>query len=49
MHQQKIINDTILWDMSNPDNSPEEFATQMASDMKLDQTYVPIIALQIRR
>jgi hypothetical protein len=24
---QTVINESLLWDISNPDNSPEEFAT----------------------
>ena len=49
MHKNVIINETLLWDISNPDNSPEEFASQMVVDYKLDRTFIPILALQIRR
>ena len=49
--QFRDFSEVISWDICNPDNSPEEFATQMVLDLGLQpsQTYIVAIAYQIRK
>jgi len=40
--------DQFEWDMSDPDNSPEQFAVKICSDLGLGGEFVPAIAYSIR-
>ncbi|KAL6940847.1 hypothetical protein ACO0QE_004765 [Hanseniaspora vineae] len=40
--------DILEWDISNPENSPEEFAQEMCKELKLPGEFVTAIAHQIR-
>lgn len=37
--------ESITWDICNPDNSPEEFATQMVLDLQLQPSQTYIVAI----
>ena len=55
------IVDSFLWDISNPDNVPEEFAAMLVADLVLENQQTPsdqhlelwnlekLVALEIRR
>jgi len=43
------LKDSFLWDLSNKDNVPEEFAAVLAEDLELPPLFEGLIALQIRR
>lgn len=43
------LKDKIIWDISNPDNNPEEFAHTMVADLNLPRVFASLIAMQIRR
>ncbi len=44
-HKKRHVQDKLFWDISNPDNSPEEFASMMALEFKLDRTFIPLITM----
>lgn len=43
------LQDAFTWDITDPDNSPEEFAAQMVNDLELPPIFQTLIAYQIRR
>ncbi|TNV85791.1 hypothetical protein FGO68_gene4991 [Halteria grandinella] len=43
------IVDKVLWDLTNPENSPEEFARNYTKEKQLPKKYIALISLQIRR
>ncbi len=48
-HNGVFIKDHFMWDLTNPNNCPDEFAAQLIADTKLSTQLVPMISLQIRR
>eukprot|EP00347_Sterkiella_histriomuscorum_P007497 403348695 len=43
------LKDQFTWDISNPDNSPEEFSCQLVNDLQLPNVFTALVSLQIRR
>jgi len=41
--------DEFYWDITDPDNCPEEFAAQSVNDLRLPRVFQTAIALSIRR
>ena len=41
------IKDSFQWDLSNPDNSPEDFATVLVNDLTADRQYSKITDREI--
>lgn len=37
--KQHKLNDSFMWDISDPDNSPEDFAAQLVNDLNLPFVY----------
>lgn len=48
-HDNVILKDSFMWDITNPDNEPFFFAYQMAGDLELPESFAPLIAYQIQR
>uniref|UniRef100_A0AC34PX31 Uncharacterized protein n=1 Tax=Panagrolaimus sp. JU765 TaxID=591449 RepID=A0AC34PX31_9BILA len=46
--QNENLTDTIEWDIADPENSPEEFATSMCKDLQIGGEFLPAIAYSIR-
>lgn len=48
-HDGVTLKDSFVWDITNPDNEPAEFAAQMVSDLNLPDSFTTLIAYQIQR
>lgn len=54
LHQLNIhvgnisLNDQFEWDMSEPENSPEDFASKLCSELGLGGEFVTAIAYSVR-
>mmetsp|Transcript_31638 Transcript_31638/g.23458 ORF Transcript_31638/g.23458 Transcript_31638/m.23458 type:complete len:87 (-) Transcript_31638:248-508(-) len=43
------LEDVFEWDLSNPDNSPTEFAVGLVRDLRLPPIFVNLVANSIRK